>query len=388
MSHHPLKILMISEKESSDFWGERDFSPPKDPLDLVRFQDYLASGSYVLPEHKIMEVNACAPSPQKSFFTKADPPTVKVKENTSKCELNESDLLSVAESLATGTQTVVTTCPNSTYGSESSSILRKRNPKAAENFGWKMKNFNEWNQSLWTVSHSPEEKDLFLDSIFGKDIANYRVVQLSIRIIDGAGPILSREWSILSDEDRILLATYLAQVFGQKPQNIPDLTTPQLLNSLLSIKLKSRRNEERLNKTVKRVNYLMAQSFANLNKIELQADSLASLMQNAYFAKANLKLEVFAQNTGFSQKSFGEAVKNTRYAEDFEAVLKKSYIPEMVASRRHRVLKEIRSIRKALQEGHDPISQIDHNKHAPWLLEDIVEGAKLCQNIIERQKVG
>ena len=205
--------------------------------------------------------------------------------------------------------------------------------------------------------------------------------------MDQVAPITNQEWDALSNLDRLTLGTYIAQVLGLSKASNMSLESPAELNQLLSVKIKGRRNEEKLNKTVKRVNAMIARSFADLNGLgDLDDETLSGVLQAAYFGDSD-EGKVFGINILFSQKSFGKAVENARYAEDFEAVLKSSYIGELLRSRYQKVLKEVKLLRKSLQEGRDPALQTDHSKRSPWLLEDIFDGAKLCQNIIDRSKI-
>lgn len=388
MTHLPLKLRLSTGPELNSPWEVADYSPPKDAIDLVNFNDFLASGSYSLPDLQILEVNPCLPSPPKNFFLLEGTPTAKVKAQAA-IETVEVDRFSVADSLKTSAQTANTTAPGSTYGSDSSSNLRKRNSQAEGIDKWLNKQILNDEVYSGTIKAKSKENNVFFNSVFGTDISTERIAKIAIRLIDHTSPILDQEWSLLTPLDRTTLAVYLAQVYGLKPQNPPDLNTPATLNQLLSFKLKGRRNEEKLNKTVKRVNNMIARSFADLNGLsDLDEFELAEILQAAYFGEASAEGNVFAPNAGFSQKSFGKTVETARYAEDFEAMLKSSYIAELLRSRHQKVLKEVKALRKNLQEGRDPQTQLEHNKRSPWLLEDIIDGAKLCQNIIDRKKIG
>jgi hypothetical protein len=295
----------------------------------------------------------------------------------------EADRYSVADSLKTGAYTATTASPESTHSTHSGH-LSKRSPKKSDWMTLKVQESEDLQSNERDIG---DDKNVFVNSIFGTDIANERITKLAFRLMDRAGPILDREWFMLSVMDRVTLATYLAQVYGLRSLTQSSFDSPAELNQLLSVKIKGRRNEEKLNKSVKRVNAMIARSFADLNGLgDLDDETLSGVLQAAYFGEAD-ESKVFGISTLFSQKSFGKAVENGRYAEDFEAVLKSSYIRELLRSRYQKVLKEVKSLRKSLQEGRDPALQTDHSKRSPWLLEDIFDGAKLCQNIIDRSKI-
>lgn len=308
-----------------------------------------------------------------------------MKMDFKKHDLWDADRFSIADSLKTGAQTATTAGPESIYESCSRVSLGKRSPKKAD---WVTLQVQEAEQREEETGNQYSEKAFMVNQLFGSDISNARVVKLAVRLIDHAAPISEEEWEALSPLDRLVLAHYLGSVFGLRVQPDLGLDNPCSLNQLLTLRLKGRRNEERLNKTAKRVNAMMARSFVDLNQLaHLDEDQLAAVLHTAYFGEQSTEENIFASGTGFSQKSFGRAVETARYAEDFETLLKSSYITEILKSRHSKVLKEVKWLKKNLQEGRDPANQAEHNKRPPWLLEDIIEGAKLCQNIIDRSKI-
>ena len=381
------KPLFLNTNTIESFWEEIEYTPPKHAVDIGNFNDFLTAGSYSLPDLQIpggeRELNLST-SPQE-FFLEEEGPPLPVKMNFFKQAPMDPERFSTVDSLKAGAHTATTASPESTRSTRSGN-LSKRSPKKTD---WIKLQVSVNEELLEDSVNKGSEKDFFVNSIFGADMANERIAKLAIRLIERAAPIVDREWLLLSKIDRIILARYLAQVYGLKPQSPPDLDTPATLNQLLSFKLKGRRNEEKLNKTVKRVNSKIARSFADLNGlVDLDEFELAEILQAAYFGAGSADGNVFAPNSGFSQKSFGKSVETARYAEDFEAVLKTSYIAELLRSRHLKVLKEVKALRKSLQEGRDPQIQLEHTKRSPWLLEDIIDGAKLCQNIIDRKKIG
>jgi hypothetical protein len=382
-----LKAFCLKTTEFDNFFEEIEYTPPKHVFDNGSFNNSFSTGTLGLPDTQIIdrfrELNP-AGSP-KDFGLQEEGPPIEIKMNFMKHEPVDADRLSVAESFKHGAQTVTTATPESTASIRCGEGLNKRSPKKTD---WITLKIPKDEELIQENEEKGSEKEFFVNTMFGNDIAYERITKLALRIIDRVSPVLDQEWLLLSSIDRQTLATYLAQVFGQKLQTVPDLETPAFVNDLMALKLIRRRNEERLNKTVKQVNSLIAESFANINKFSDDRDKeLVSALQTAYFGDS-YQGDVFASGTVFSQKNFGELVKFSRYAEDFEAVLNKSYVGEVIRSRKQKVLKEIKAFRKLLQEGQDPIAQIDHkNKRSPWLLEDIVEGAKLCQNIIDSRKI-
>ena len=380
------KALFLNTGDIEGFWEGVEYTPPKNAVDIGHFNDFLTAGSFSLPDYQILEGEQefnLSGSP-KEFLFKEESPPASFKMNFSKHEPFEADRYSVADSLKAGAYTATTASPESTHSTHSGH-LSKRSPKKSDWMTLKAQESKDLQSNGGDLGNTRNE---FVNTIFATDIANERIAKLALRLMDRAGPILDREWSLLSLMDRLTLATYLAQVYCLRSLMQSNFDSPAELNELLSVKIKGRRNEEKLNKSVKRVNAMIARSFADLNGLgDLDDETLSGVLQEAYFGKID-EGAVFGINTLYSQKSFGKAVENARYAEDFEAVLKSSYIEELLRSRYQKVLKEVRSQRKSLQEGRDPALQTDHSKRSPWLLEDIIDGAKLCQNIIDRQRFG
>lgn len=380
------KLLFLKTAPVEHLWEEIEYTPPKHAVDIGNFNEFFASGSYSLPESQpndSFRESISGGSPKEFLFASEGEPLPLDKLNFSKHDLHEADQISLAGSFKRGAHTVTTASPEST-SSVKAGNLSKRSPKKSD---WITLQIPKSETLAKKSRETSSEKDVFVNSLFGVDFSNERILVLYFRVIDKAEPIQYQEWLMLTEQDRLILYTYLAQAFGQKLAKKPDLETPTPVNDLLSIKPKEKRNEEKLNKTVKKVNSIIGRTFAELNGIDPTSETLPKVLQSAYFGDFSQDTEVFGHNTRFSQKTFGEAVKNARYTEDFEAVLKKSYISEMIKSRKHKVLKEIKGLRKLLQEGRDPMSQVENNKHTPWLLEDIVDGVKLCQNIIDSRKI-
>lgn len=380
------KALFLNTGDIEGFWEGVEYTPPKNAVDIGNFNDFLTAGSFSLPDFKILEGERefnLSGSP-KEFLFKEETPPAPVKMSFAKQEPIEADRFSVADSLKAGAYTATTASPESTYSTRSGH-LSKRSPKKSD---WMTLKVQENEDLQSNTVDMGNDKNVFVNTIFGTDIANERITKLALRLIDQAGPIRDHEWFMLSVLDRIILTTYLAQMYSLSLLTQSNFDSPAELNQLLSVKLKGRRNEEKLNKTVKRVNAMIARSFADLNGLDdVDDETLSGVLQAAYFGEID-ESKVFGINTVFSQKSFGKAVENARYAEDFKAVLKSSYIGELLRSRHQKVLKEVKSLRKSLQDGRDPALQLDHSKRSPWLLEDIIDGAKLCQNIIDRRRVG
>ena len=380
------KALSFKPFQGDIFCEDVPYTPPKNELTIGHFNECMAYGSYSLPDSKTFEGNQEFNSvgTPKRFFQETENPPKEIVLNFSKHDHPDFDRYSV-DSFKQGAQTV-TTASNESTASYRGGALSKRSPKKTD---WIFSQIPKTGEKIKESGEKGTEKEVFVNSVFGDDIASERICRLAIRIIDQnrEDVVQDKEWLLLSETDRLTLATYLAQVFGQRLQTEPYLETPAIVNDMLEFKVKERRNEERLNKTVKTVNSLMVLRFASINGLDINdEEQLNMALQNAYMDES-CKVDIFSAKTVFSQKSFSEALRNVKYAEDFEAILKKSYIAECLLERKHKVLKEIKSLRKSLQQGHALKAQTDHNKRAPWLLEDIVEGAKLCQDIIDRTNI-
>lgn len=380
-----VKLLFLGTATREDIWEDIEYSPPKDPMDISNFNDIFASGSYSLPEEQKVEKDSHLVHQAKRFCMRAETPAGKPEPRVGSEDLRNADLLSDSESLKNGAQTATTASPLSTYSTHGSSLLRKRSPQKAE---WVASQVSITEYLLPEPSRETGDKDLFVKVIIGADLANERVAKLAIRVLDQKSSISDEEWHLLSFEDRYILVSYLMPKYGLPvPKNL-SLDSPRSLNELLTMKLKGRRNEEKLNRTVKHVNCLIAQSFSSLNQLEdLEPEQLATILQQAYFGgSVGQETNIFAPVKVCSQKGFGKAVTNERYAEDFQAMLNNSYMEDFLISRKRKTLKEVKTLRRKLEEGKDIAIQ-EHNKRPHWMLTDIVEGAILCQNIIEKKQI-
>lgn len=378
------KTLFLSTNAIENLWEEIQYTPPKDSVDIGNFNDFFASGSYSLPDIQSLEGDkgSCLRSSPEEFYLKDEGNNESIKLNFTKHEKMDIDRLSIADSSKTGTHTITTASPESTHSTRSKINLGKRSPKKAD---WITLQINHANNIFPENTNLSNEKAFMVHTLFGTEMANERVTRLALRIIDHKGPITEAEWSILTPQDHDILSKYLFQLFSSRPEQDPNCL--DIINKLLDIKLKYRRNEEKLNKTVKRVHAMMGRSFVDINQLEgISEAELAETLQAAYFGDESDE-SVFALNTVFSQKSWGKAVENSRYADDFEAVLKMSYIAELLENRYQKLLKQIKYLRKASQDGRDLTCQPEHNKRSPWIIEDIVDGARLCQNIIDKFKI-
>lgn len=355
-----LRPLNVRTTAVIDLWEDMEYSPPKDALDGKNLQGFFSSGAYPLPEEQKVETDW---SYQAEF---GDTPTLEGKDTGGRLqtvELEErqvSDCLSDTASLKKGASTATT----ASLSTAASHLVKRRPDKACH----------------MTAEHSRSaESDLFLGLVFGEDFAVDLVTDIIIKFLDKREAITEEEWKQLSPIDRKSLAHYLMPLFGRSPSCCLD--TPRSLNSLIEIKFKAKRNEEKLNKVVKQVNCMLARIFADLNDLPID-ETLAVRLNEAYFDRMP---EVFGQNVTYTQKSFSRLMACQKYRADFDAIMTSSLVRDFCVRRHAKVTQEVKRLRRKFLEGNTTVAQTELNKRSPWILSDMVEGIHLCQSIIKRQ---
>lgn len=226
------------------------------------------------------------------------------------------------------------------------------------------------------------------------------IARLAIKVLDHESPIFKHEWDELCPTERIILRVYLEGIYNVNFQfSGDDALLCQINDSGIHL-TKAKRNEEKLKKIMKKVNRMMVTTFVSINNLEkMGADQLTDIIFGAYFGNQNLnKIEdqdipnIFDQHQAFTQKAFKLIASNRRYTEDFETIMRSTYIPEFIRSRHIKVCKNIavikRKVKTALKldsgkkQDSFSISTPDIVKRAPWTLSDVISGMCLCQSII------
>ena len=387
-----LESVYVCNQTANGFCDGIAYSPPKDALDSTTFNSYFIDGSFPLPEQKKMEVEL---EPQLHHGSLENELTVRhtLTESEVFADLNDSEKHSVAGSLNTCAPTE--TSSRSPKSNQCESPLSSKRPRIQKRMNLMDSDLSNSNDSVSMASSVDNQKEARLNSLINLEMANHRVTQLAIKIIDKKGPIIEEEWSQLSSLDQLILKIYVENIYGLHltPKTSQELIVQ--LNKLIATEIKGKRNEEKLKKTVKKVNSMITHAFVNLNNLgHLEEQQLSSILFSAYFGHINNQnseeaiLNIFESNLAFSQKSFSKIVENQRYAEDFDTILKTTYVPSFVEDRQQKVLDSIYLIRQKIDGIADDRSLYlaDIIKRSPWQLSEIIDGAKLCHSIIERSK--
>lgn len=230
-----------------------------------------------------------------------------------------------------------------------------------------------------------------------------RIARLALKVLDHEVQILQQEWDELYPTEKNILRIYLEGIYNMNFKISGDGTLLKQINNVGMKLPKCKRNEEKLKKTVKKVNKMIVNTFVSINHLEEVApDQLATIIFEAYsgnpkqITPENLDVvNIFDHRQSFTQKAFRQIISNRRYAEDFLSILKSNYIREFIKSRNNKVCKSIALIKKKLedallqnvgiQQDTVKISTPDIVKRAPWALSDIIAGMFLCESIIHKE---
>ena len=384
MKSTTLTTTFYKQNQQVNAWEEIIYTPPKSSIDHFNFESFISSGAFSLQdsEKNVEDISFCnspniTVSNQDHFF-KSKYENVQIENST------EVDNLSVASSHKTCGQTSTTADSYSNKTSKIISNLNKRKPDANKLPNWITSQIHDHELNGFEDLSLTQENKVFFDSCFKYDLKNETIAKIALYYFDNATSNFETNWLLLSFEDQQLLTTYLSQFSDIKVSSYQTNTfgNPELVTI---IKYNSPRNEEKLNRTVKKVHSLIAKSFSRLNQLsDTSVDEMDSILQQAYFESGIEK--VFGQKGVFSQKKWGQVLNNTKYAQDFEDVLKTTFIEVMLARRLTKTTKEIKKLRKSMLQCSDLEEHSLCLKRSPWLLEDLIDGARLCQSIIDNNK--
>lgn len=383
-------IFVGNQMAASDGEG-LDYSPPKDPLDSSMFQHYFASGSFPLLTEKVKEVEY---DHNFSQYDLKDELCNEVEHLQAhyETESNYSNKHSNSGSLVTCAQT----------DNSRDNHLSKIND-GYESLETGSKNYSDnasmvselSGQPSMALSRDEDEQNAFLDSFKMTDLANQKVAKVILQLIDRVGFIRPNEWQQFSLIDKRMIKILIETLYGFMLRPADSEALIGELNALIMHPSKSKRNEEKLKKTVKKVNRIIMQAFAEINCLgHLEQNQLAHIVYAAYFGDPSgggcqgFLPNIFGDCQGLSQKAFCRLVENKRYAEDFVAVLMTRYMPAALHCRLSKVTKMVALTRKKIQFTEYCESSVfgDLIKRCPWPLSDLMDGVNLCRNIIEKAK--
>ena len=371
------------------------YSPPKDAMDISIFNSYFKTGSYSLPESNNSHLHEHEESTQvQDQMIDELPSTFNLSYSDPIQDSINFDKLSVADSNNTCAQTNNSSSNLSTNSNYEYSPLKSRNHRSGKKSERKSLDLGEENEVLRdTVISVFNQRDIPINSFLMTDLSNKRIAKIAIQIIDRQELICEQEWSELMDIDHKTLVAYIENIYGIHLTYSNSTTLLNTLNSMMQVKSKGKRNEEKLKKTVKKVNNMITGAFVKINNIHyLEDDQLADILFSAYF-QIGVTTEkcidsvdnIFLHSLAFSQKAFCKIVKNTRYADDFEAILRTTYVSEFIKGRHDKVQKSIAFLRKKIECSDETSSklQTDIIKRTPWQISEIIDGVSLCLKIIE-----
>lgn len=354
------------------------YSPPKDALDQEAFDAFFNGGSYPLADDGLKErCESLSINHESIFEDEADIAF-------SLAGSHEYETKSDAGSFNTCANTINSSkCPRENI---EQSQLTKRPPQTTHD--------RNWTQSLFSGDVSPSNRGMpssqleILPRVRNSELSVSKLASLAIRLIDRSSPILPEEWKELDQLEKDTMVSYMENIYCLNLTSKIGVGILDQLNEILIQPPPAKRNEEKLKKTVKKVNSLMTKTFINLNDLlHLSEEEREAAISAAYFGNEmqDSKIRgVFSDNHAFTQKAFSKIVANKRYAEDFEAVMNTYYIPDFIKSRQTLVFKSIAIIRRKLEAKNQKTdtSTSELIKRAPWSLSEILEGVKLCQKII------
>lgn len=383
-----LESVFVGNQAVGNFCEGIQYSPPKDAVDSTTFNSYFVEGSFPMTEPHPLSIQK-EPTQQAPFPLEDEYLSESLQSEADNAgDLADAEKYSVTGSLITCAQTADnwSTSPGSTY---ENSPLSKRASKTERKKNWMQLELSNADGSRSRTNSHHDEKEIFINTLFSADFANERVTKIALKMIDRTGLISQHEWEHMTASDQVVLKYYVENVYGLYLTPNDSLELLNQLNGLISVDPKGKRNEEKLKKTVKKVNTLITKAFVSINHLHhLDEFQLSEILFSAYFgpqSEAGL-VNIFANSLAFSQKAFSRIVENQRYAEDFEAILRSTYMADFVKCRQDKVFKSIALIRKKLENGgdSDSTSLNDLIKRMPWQISEIADGAKLCLSIIEK----
>lgn len=381
-----LENLILREQTAQSYSEGIEYSPPKDIVDSEMFRIFFASGSYPLTGNGLEKDSL-------TISSTVDAKDIESCEVASMADTLEAEKKSDYGSLKTCAHTLASTSKSPTQGDHPIQ-LTKRTPNLL-----KAGNFSQYQLSN-QISHTSRaktefisENEIFLRSFIDIELSNKNLAKLAIKIVDRSQPVTVEEWKALSQQEKVTLLSYLENIYDVNISDVHCPCTRELLEYILSQPLKAKRNEEKLKKTVKKVNSMIIKAFVGINNLQhLPEKDLEEAVFGAYFGdktKGGNTINIFSSQQPFSQKTFGKVMSNHRYAEDFETIINTLYIPDFIKSRQKQVYKDMAFIRKKLDGNHENIDSIlnDAIKRTPWSLPEIIEGVELCQTLISKSKL-
>lgn len=380
-----LETLFLAEQSTQTYSEDIEYSPPKDAVDSVMFIEFFADGSYPLS-------GKMAEDQSNNTHLKLTDETEDKGETSSASDSQDTEKDSEYGSLNTCDQTASSSTKSPNMGTHKWNLC-KRKPELSETSSLsKLQLSGSTSPSGSGISHD-QEKDMFLMSLATTENANKKLTGLVIRIIDRTSPILREEWDCLSQQDQSVLFTYLENIYGSHLTSKKGIDSLDTINGLLTKRSKVKRNEEKLKKTVKKINSMMMKTFYFINNLHhLSDEELEAIIFGAYFGQKATEgtiTNIFKSSQGFSQSTFIKILCNERYTEDFEAILNTSYIPEFIRLRHEKINRNLGYIRRRLLNDFDktqPKAASKSIKRVPWPLTEILEGVNLCQKLIEKSK--
>ena len=378
-----LETLFLRDPYAQTYSESIEYSPPKDAIDSAMFNTYFNDGSYPL-------AGQIAEEQREDTQIMMDIEAAEKAELASTSDSQEMDKKSDAGSQRTCAGTATSRSNMSPKVNIQKRQLSKRGPEMSEtNSSIKFHLSGSISPSHERTAHF-QEKDILINS----EISNQKMAWLSIRVIDRTSSILEEEWESLSYQDQSVLVSYMENIYGVHLKSKQGITALEKINNLVDSPPKAKRNEEKLKKTAKKINSMIANTFVAINNLHhFTEEELEEIIFSAYFGQMAYEsnaINIFSSKLAFSQKAFARILENHRYAEDFETVLNTSYIPEFIKCRQEKVLRSICFLKKKMFTNQDQIENAISNdliRRAPWSLSEILEGVNLCQSLINRSKI-
>lgn len=377
-----LDLLSTNDVPTRNISENFEYSPPKDALDSKAFDAFFSGGSFPLADG--CQEDRC--DDDLSILNKSYLPE-EAEMALDALSTIGSDKGSDSGSLITCAQTNKSTS-GPTLVETPKSQLEKRAPNFPTKTNWESEFYGD---STSAVSKSDGLSTVLFDGHNGQqERKNQQLVALATRLIDRQGNVSADEWDMLDQSERAILISYMENIYNLHLTSSDSGNSLNQLNSVLELKTPSKRNEEKLKKTAKKINALITEAFTNINGLRnLSEDQLEQVMCQAYFGQVETaEKNIFSHKHPFSQKAFQKVVANRRYAEDFEVVLNNNYLPAFIQSRQETIQRSIDFLRRKINKEESRIAKAscDLIKRAPWSLSEILDGVKLCQTLIARGK--
>lgn len=382
-----LESIFLGEQTAQCYTEGIDYSPPKDAVNSEMFNEYFFSGTYPLAGNYSVLDDENTPMMVEGI-------DIENCDGASIADSLDNEKKSYAGSLNTCDRTSASTSKSPT-NSPKLRHLNKAFPVHLEAATRShLQQSNQVSPSNRCDTERTREQDILSTPIDDVELENKILARLAVRTIDRSLPVVIEEWEALPQIERAILLSYFESIYGNSLATTDTTCSFMLLESIVSRPLKIKRNEELLKKTVKKINGLMSKTFVDLNNLHhLEKEELEDIIFGAYFGQMAIEsnlTNIFSSSLAFSQKSFITIVVNQRYAEDFEAIISTMYMPDFLKTRHDKVTKSIAFIRERLDVSYEHTNQgvsTDHIKRAPWSLNEIEAGIKLCQTLISRSKL-